>query len=110
MSQSESHEKPDPTTTLSALNQAQKTSDKEKMADAHAKKRVEEWLQVNRERVQHWLIHHPNERMPVYYIEEEDRVVWLNRNQRKRLLQNKKQGLSRPLNHTNRAPIPRKNR
>lgn len=58
--------------------------------DAEAKHKrhiaaIERYIEQNKERVVAWYKDHPGKMPPVFYIESEDRVIWLTREQERKL-------------------------
>ena len=54
-------------------------------------KKVEEYLLRNAEALRTWIKSHPNQKPPVYYDDKTDRVVWVNRKQRREMMKKQKQ-------------------
>ncbi len=68
---------------LDALNEGHLKAKREKENDFKAMAAVEEFLEHHKMQVLEWSKTNPGERPPVYYIEKENRVVWLNRKKRR---------------------------
>jgi hypothetical protein len=53
-------------------------------AELHQRTKVEEFVKRHQDRLLKWNVSNPNQSPPVYYLEKEDRVIWLNRAQRRK--------------------------
>ena len=73
--------------------QAEKTnqqalSEEELSVIEYEQKKVEEYLLRNTEALRQWMIAHPKQKPPVYFDRDNDRVVWVNREERRRMIKN----------------------
>ncbi len=61
-------------------------SESEMTQVSYEQSRVEEYLLRNVSALKEWIKSHPNQKPPVYYRQEDDKVVWVNRAERRELV------------------------
>jgi hypothetical protein len=81
--------------------EVKKQAEKEKAE--YQMKAVEAFLQKNSARVEAWYKQNPGRIPPVYFLEKENRVVWLNRKQVRLIQQNQKRLNELGLSHLSRT-------
>lgn len=72
------------TETINTLNDRQKKESEEKQGDKHVMAKIDEFLLTNQGIVKRWMVSHPNQQLPIFYDQGKDKVLWQNRQQRRK--------------------------